>query len=160
MVALLSLLRSDYKQHQTGKKGGRGSASAGSRGGSVVVAGRRVSSNAGDSNSYDSGTDNNPRTASTREVVFPDSFEVLPQPRDLSVVYMGVPHEQQRKFRCRFCGKGYRWKSTMRRHEMVECGGKPPAFQCPECPYKARQRGNLTVHYKRHHQKIGYDEGA
>ncbi|KAG5332977.1 LOLA1 protein, partial [Acromyrmex heyeri] len=101
------------------------------------------------------------RAVSTREVVFPDSFEVLPQPHDLSVVFMtGVSHEQQRKFRCRFCGKGYRWKSTMRRHEMVECGGKPPAFQCPECPYKARQRGNLTVHFKRHHQKIGYDEGS
>lgn len=86
-------------------------------------------------------------------VVFPDSFEVLPQTNPQSVVYMSVPHEQQRKFRCRFCGKGYRWKSTMRRHETVECGGKPPSFQCPECPYKARQRGNLTVHYKRHHQK-------
>ncbi|XP_057329971.1 zinc finger protein 570-like [Microplitis mediator] len=78
------------------------------------------------------------RERSSREVVFPDSFEVLPQPRDLT--YVGLPHEQQRKFRCRFCGKGYRWKSTMRRHETVECGGKPPAFQCPECPYKARQR--------------------
>ena len=59
---------------------------------------------------------------------------------------------QQSEFRCRFCGKGYRWKSTMRRHESLECGGKPPSFQCPQCPYKARQRGNLTVHYKRHHQ--------
>ncbi|KAJ8686840.1 hypothetical protein QAD02_022634 [Eretmocerus hayati] len=59
---------------------------------------------------------------------------------------------QQREFRCRFCGKGYRWKSTMRRHESLECGDKEPSFQCPECPYKARQRGNLTVHYKRHHQ--------
>lgn len=59
---------------------------------------------------------------------------------------------QQREFRCRFCGKGYRWKSTMRRHESLECGDKPPSFQCPQCPYKARQRGNLTVHFKRHHQ--------
>ncbi|XP_076621374.1 uncharacterized protein LOC143341882 isoform X2 [Colletes latitarsis] len=169
MVALLSLLRSDYKQEQQqqppSSKKSRTSTSATSTAAAtrsnVVLASRRVSSNAGDSNSYDSGTFNsNARTSSTREVVFPDSFEVLPQPRDLSVVYMGVPHEQQRKFRCRFCGKGYRWKSTMRRHETVECGGKPPAFQCPECPYKARQRGNLTVHYKRHHQKIGYDEGA
>ncbi|CAK9827995.1 Longitudinals lacking protein, isoform G [Anthophora retusa] len=172
MVALLSLLRSDYKQQQPqqqqtsgSKKGGRSSTSsiatttATTMRAGVVLASRRAS-NAGDSNSYDSGNDTGTRTTSTREVVFPDSFEVLPQPRDLSVVYMGVPHEQQRKFRCRFCGKGYRWKSTMRRHEMVECGGKPPAFQCPECPYKARQRGNLTVHYKRHHQKIGYDEGA
>lgn len=175
MVALLTLLRSDYKQQspqqpsqqqpqQQGMKKTRSSSGlAATTRSSVVLSGRRVSaSNAGDnrdSNSYDSGNDNGGRS-STREVVFPDSFEVLPQPRDLSVIYMGVPHEQQRKFRCRFCGKGYRWKSTMRRHEMVECGGKPPAFQCPECPYKARQRGNLTVHYKRHHQKIGYDEGA
>ncbi|XP_029036797.1 longitudinals lacking protein, isoforms F/I/K/T-like isoform X1 [Osmia bicornis bicornis] len=175
MVALLTLLRSDYKQQspqqppqqqqqQQGMKKTRSSSglTATTRS-TVVLSGRRVSaSNAGDNrdnNSYDSGNDNGGRS-STREVVFPDSFEVLPQPRDLSVIYMGVPHEQQRKFRCRFCGKGYRWKSTMRRHEMVECGGKPPAFQCPECPYKARQRGNLTVHYKRHHQKIDYDEGA
>ncbi|XP_015516482.1 longitudinals lacking protein isoform X4 [Neodiprion virginianus] len=133
MGALLSLLRSDYK-HSMKKN--------------------RVSRDRS-RDSYESSHESNDRT---REVVFPDSFEVLPQPRDLSVVYMGVPHEQQRKFRCRFCGKGYRWKSTMRRHEMVECGGKPPAFQCPECPYKARQRGNLTVHYKRHHQKLGFSD--
>ncbi|OXU25903.1 hypothetical protein TSAR_011808 [Trichomalopsis sarcophagae] len=64
-------------------------------------------------------------------------------------------HQQQEEleFLCRFCGKGYRWKSTMRRHENFECGDKPPSFQCPQCPYKARQRGNLTVHLKRHHQK-------
>ncbi|XP_003698097.1 longitudinals lacking protein, isoforms F/I/K/T-like [Apis florea] len=178
MVALLSLLRSDCKQQQSqpqqqqqqqqqqqhASKKTRPSSSSTStttttRGG-IVLASRRVS-NTWDSNSYDSGNDNGGGArASTREVVFPDSFEVLPQPCDLSVVYMGVPHEQQRKFRCQFCGKGYRWKSTMRRHEMVECGGKPPAFQCPMCPYKARQRGNLTVHYKRHHQKIEYDEAA
>ncbi|XP_033304270.1 longitudinals lacking protein, isoforms F/I/K/T-like [Bombus vosnesenskii] len=175
MVALLSLLRSDCKQQQqqhqhhqqqpqqqqTSKRGRPStSTTATTTRGGVVLASRRAS-NTWDSNSYDSGNDNGDGTrTSTREVVFPDSFEVLPQPCDLSVVYMGVPHEQQRKFRCQFCGKGYRWKSTMRRHEMVECGGKPPGFQCPICPYKARQRGNLTVHYKRHHQKIDYDESA
>ncbi|KAK2584904.1 hypothetical protein KPH14_002500 [Odynerus spinipes] len=130
----------------------------------AATANRRHSSATDNSNSNFASNEEHLRsgsnTTTSREVVFPDSFEVLPQPHDLSIVYMGVPHEQQRKFRCRFCGKGYRWKSTMRRHEMVECGGKPPAFQCPECPYKARQRGNLTVHYKRHHQKIEYDEGA
>lgn len=144
MGALLSLLRSDYK-----KKGQARSTS----GESNVSTGReRRSQSAGSNNNNNNNTfDSNDR--STREVVFPDSFEVLPQPRDLSMYIGTVSHEQQRKFRCRFCGKGYRWKSTMRRHEMVECGGKPPAFQCPECPYKARQRGNLTVHYKRHHQQ-------
>ncbi|XP_011505913.1 PREDICTED: zinc finger protein 775-like [Ceratosolen solmsi marchali] len=65
---------------------------------------------------------------------------------------VGQEPSQIREFRCRFCGKGYRWKSTMRRHESLECGDKPPSFQCPQCPYKARQRGNLTVHFKRHHQ--------
>jgi len=170
MGALLSLLRSDLKQQPQQplptKKGYRASASTMLTRANIAMANRRASNSnvVGGDNSYDdsSGGDNSGgRAVSTREVVFPDSFEVLPQPHDLSVVFMtGVSHEQQRKFRCRFCGKGYRWKSTMRRHEMVECGGKPPAFQCPECPYKARQRGNLTVHFKRHHQKIGYDEGS
>lgn len=160
MGALLSLLRSEFKQVGMKKNRARSTSEQGttnsspSRELSYRVGSRDNSSNNKNNNNN---FENNDR--STREVVFPDSFEVLPQPRDLSVIYMGVPHEQQRKFRCRFCGKGYRWKSTMRRHEMVECGGKPPSFQCPECPYKARQRGNLTVHYKRHHQKSdGYDD--
>lgn len=137
MRALLSILRSDYKSGKRNRPSSRTRSES------------RLSLDADNNNSSEG-------DSSAREVVFPDSFEVLPQPRsDMSVVYMGgVPHEQQRKFRCRFCGKGYRWKSTMRRHETVECGGKAPSFQCPECPYKARQRGNLTVHYKRHHQKI------
>lgn len=54
-------------------------------------------------------------------------------------------------FPCRHCGKAYRWKSTQRRHELVECGGKEPSQQCPYCPYKAKQRGNLAVHIRKHH---------
>lgn len=108
-------------------------------------------SNSSSNNNFDS------NDRSSREVVFPESFEVLPQPRNRSTLFAGIS-EDQRLFRCKFCGKGYRWKSTMRRHEMVECGGKPPSFQCPECPYKARQRGNLTVHYKRHHNKGELDD--
>lgn len=57
------------------------------------------------------------------------------------------------KFVCRHCGKRYRWKSTLRRHENVECGGKEPSHQCPYCPYKAKQRGNLGVHVRKHHDK-------
>lgn len=91
-------------------------------------------------------------------------------PKDILLLLQDQPNKQQQQkqqstkgqqqpqgqmeFHCRFCGKGYRWKSTMRRHETLECGDKPPSFQCPECPYRARQRGNLTVHLKRHHQKV------
>ncbi|OXU32148.1 hypothetical protein TSAR_012277 [Trichomalopsis sarcophagae] len=166
MGALLSLLRSDFKQSGgSSKQRSRPhtrSTSEQRTGYNSSTSRERRSLDTGSNSSGGGGNNNNDGDRSALEVVFPDSFEVLPQPRsDLSVVYMGVSHEQQRKFRCRFCGKGYRWKSTMRRHEMVECGGKPPAFQCPECPYKARQRGNLTVHYKRHHQKLGnFDDSA
>uniref|UniRef100_A0A1A9WRG1 C2H2-type domain-containing protein n=1 Tax=Glossina brevipalpis TaxID=37001 RepID=A0A1A9WRG1_9MUSC len=55
------------------------------------------------------------------------------------------------KYVCRHCGKKYRWKSTLRRHENVECGGKEPCHPCPYCSYKAKQRGNLGVHVRKHH---------
>lgn len=54
-------------------------------------------------------------------------------------------------YSCRHCGKTYRWKSTLRRHENDECGDKKPAHECPYCPYKAKQRGNLGVHVRKHH---------
>lgn len=59
--------------------------------------------------------------------------------------------QADKTFGCRHCGKMYRWKSTLRRHENVECGGKAPSYQCPYCSYKAKQRGNLGVHVRKHH---------
>lgn len=59
--------------------------------------------------------------------------------------------EAGRQYECRQCGKRYRWKSTLRRHENVECGGKEAFHQCPYCTYKAKQRGNLGVHIRKHH---------
>ncbi|XP_059614897.1 longitudinals lacking protein, isoforms F/I/K/T-like isoform X3 [Phlebotomus argentipes] len=59
-----------------------------------------------------------------------------------------------RQYVCRHCGKKYRWKSTLRRHENVECGGKEPMHQCPHCAYKAKQRGNLGVHIRKHHAEM------
>ena len=57
-------------------------------------------------------------------------------------------------YSCLTCKKKYRWKSTLRRHEMVECGGKEPSFQCPQCPYRAKQRGNLGVHMRKYHSNV------
>ncbi|CAB3259525.1 unnamed protein product [Arctia plantaginis] len=64
--------------------------------------------------------------------------------------------EASRHFECKHCGKRYRWKSTLRRHENVECGGKAPAHQCPYCAYRAKQRGNLGVHIRKHHNDEWY----
>lgn len=60
-------------------------------------------------------------------------------------------YSRDSQFVCRHCGKRYRWKSTMRRHEQVECGGKEPRYRCPICPYRAKQKGNLGVHVRKHH---------
>lgn len=62
--------------------------------------------------------------------------------------------DDRKQFACRHCGKRYRWKSTLRRHETVECGGKAPSYSCPYCDYKAKQRGNLGVHVRKHHPEL------
>lgn len=69
---------------------------------------------------------------------------------------IGGGEDVSRQFECRHCGKRYRWKSTLRRHENVECGGKAPAHQCPYCSYRAKQRGNLGVHIRKHHSSEWY----
>lgn len=32
-------------------------------------------------------------------------------------------------------------------------------FQCPFCPYKAKQKGNLGVHLRKHHSQDGSQDG-
>ncbi|KAJ9596804.1 hypothetical protein L9F63_012185, partial [Diploptera punctata] len=49
--------------------------------------------------------------------------------------------------KCTNCGKIYRWKKSLNLHLRVECG-KEPQFQCPLCPYKAKQKGNLKSHVR------------
>ncbi|XP_055837250.1 longitudinals lacking protein [Episyrphus balteatus] len=68
--------------------------------------------------------------------------------------YGGTNPNEEANYQCRHCGKKYRWKSTLRRHENVECGGKEPAHQCPYCAYKSKQRGNLGVHVRKHHSNL------
>jgi hypothetical protein len=50
-------------------------------------------------------------------------------------------------FKCPGCGKIYRWKQSMMSHYRNECG-KEPQFQCPLCPYKCKQKGNLKSHVR------------
>ncbi|XP_054288112.1 zinc finger protein syd-9-like [Macrosteles quadrilineatus] len=51
---------------------------------------------------------------------------------------------------CTFCGKWYRSKTSLGLHRRLECG-KEPAFQCPFCPLKTHQKGNLQVHIRKKH---------
>lgn len=51
---------------------------------------------------------------------------------------------------CQECGKWYRSKTSLGLHRRLECG-KEPAFQCPFCPLKTHQKGNLQVHIKKKH---------
>lgn len=69
-------------------------------------------------------------------------------------IVISYDDNQEDLFACRHCGKKYRWKSTLRRHENDECGNKEPSHQCPYCPYKAKQRGNLGVHVRKHHTNL------
>jgi DNA-directed RNA polymerase subunit RPC12/RpoP len=53
-------------------------------------------------------------------------------------------------FRCKNCGKLYRWKNSLYTHVRLECG-KEPQFQCPYCPHRAKLKGNLQKHIKLKH---------
>ncbi|XP_041987693.1 zinc finger and BTB domain-containing protein 17 isoform X2 [Aricia agestis] len=92
----------------------------------------------------------------TDDIVLPDDAFYRAPPPDPFDVKERRGDDASRQFECRHCGKRYRWKSTLRRHENVECGGKAPAHQCPYCSYRAKQRGNLGVHIRKHHNTEWY----
>lgn len=58
---------------------------------------------------------------------------------------------------CLFCGRWYRSKTSLGLHQRLECG-KEPAFQCPHCPLKTHQKGNLQVHIKKRHSTDNGDK--
>lgn len=54
-------------------------------------------------------------------------------------------------FKCKNCGKSYRWKTSVYNHLRLECG-KEPRLQCPHCPYRAKLNWNLQKHIRTKHQ--------
>ncbi|XP_022194777.2 longitudinals lacking protein-like [Nilaparvata lugens] len=56
-------------------------------------------------------------------------------------------------FSCEDCGRCYRSKTSLGLHKRLECG-KEPTFQCPYCPLKTHQKGNLNVHIKKKHTNV------
>lgn len=54
------------------------------------------------------------------------------------------------KFICD-CGRQYKRKSHMTRHQRLECG-KEPQFMCNLCPYRAKRKSHLVSHFKYKHK--------
>ncbi|KAG8259304.1 hypothetical protein J6590_014773 [Homalodisca vitripennis] len=50
-----------------------------------------------------------------------------------------------RLFPCRCCGKVYKHRTSLCKHQRYECG-KLPQFACPHCPYRAKQKGTMKSH--------------
>ncbi|PSN29136.1 hypothetical protein C0J52_26680 [Blattella germanica] len=71
-----------------------------------------------------------------------------------ALIFGGMPHsasllvssrgnESPKSFVCPRCGRGYKLKSSLRNHEKWECGMEPQ-FQCPFCPYRAKQKMHVA----------------
>nr|CAI5842180.1 unnamed protein product [Callosobruchus analis] len=56
---------------------------------------------------------------------------------------------------CPNCGRAYKLKSSLRNHMKWECG-KEPQFNCPYCPYKAKQKMHITRHIERMHKVVDF----
>ncbi|KAG8259394.1 hypothetical protein J6590_014864 [Homalodisca vitripennis] len=52
--------------------------------------------------------------------------------------------------KCGRCGRQYKYKDNLLRHQRYECG-QEPRFCCPHCPYKAKQKSNLQTHMMNKH---------
>ncbi|KAG8308325.1 hypothetical protein J6590_002413 [Homalodisca vitripennis] len=60
-------------------------------------------------------------------------------------------HSQEgSSFVCDNCGKIYSYQRSLNLHRRLECG-KHPSFKCPLCEKRCHQRGNLTLHVRKHH---------
>lgn len=49
------------------------------------------------------------------------------------------------RFECNRCGRFYKFRGNLRKHQRYECG-KEPQFACHLCSYKAKHRGTLKTH--------------
>ncbi|XP_049779174.1 uncharacterized protein LOC126176081 [Schistocerca cancellata] len=56
-------------------------------------------------------------------------------------------------FRCDACGRVYRHRDTLTRHQRVECG-KEAHLHCSHCHYKTKYKHNLVRHQGNRHADI------
>ncbi|CAK9815782.1 Zinc finger protein 283 [Anthophora plagiata] len=53
---------------------------------------------------------------------------------------------------CFGCGKRYKWRDSLLRHQRVECGNKEKKFCCKLCPKKFYHQYKLNEHYQGRHK--------
>lgn len=52
---------------------------------------------------------------------------------------------------CKYCLKSFSKTEDLKRHVRVHTGERP--YSCPQCPYKAAQKGTLKQHFRTHQRK-------
>ncbi|XP_071634178.1 uncharacterized protein [Temnothorax longispinosus] len=61
-------------------------------------------------------------------------------------------------FACSRCGRSYKSKYTLQRHEQLECG-KEPQFKCPFCPQRCKRKEPWQNHIRHQHKdKVDMEE--
>ncbi|XP_043510851.1 zinc finger protein 331-like [Frieseomelitta varia] len=80
---------------------------------------------------------------------------------------MNLPQDEMKYLRndgnsmniCFGCGKRYKWRDSLLRHQRVECGNKEKKFCCKLCPKKFYHQYKLNEHYQGRHKlpKHRYD---
>ncbi|CAH1367292.1 hypothetical protein MTP99_008536 [Tenebrio molitor] len=73
----------------------------------------------------------------------------------MSVLRRSENFNSDERFACPECGRFYKLRSSLRNHQKWECG-KEPQFNCPHCPYKAKQKMHVRRHVERMHKVIDY----
>lgn len=63
-----------------------------------------------------------------------------------------MTHSNYETYPCRSCGRVYKHRGNLRRHEVYECG-KTPQFECPHCVKRFHQQSNLKRHIDTLHMK-------
>ncbi|XP_046663232.1 zinc finger protein 775-like [Homalodisca vitripennis] len=56
------------------------------------------------------------------------------------------------KYQCLDCGKTYRQKKNLVKHQRYECGDRRP-FCCTLCPYSSKQKAHLKLHLATKHRE-------
>lgn len=62
---------------------------------------------------------------------------------------LNIDDDGNGRFRCKLCGRGYRWRESVLRHLRLECG-KEAQFQCPLCPLRTKHKHSLLRHVRKH----------